>query len=1035
MPRYRHRTTRRLSLQVLDDRRVLAAIAGSVFDDTNDSLRREIDESGLESRLVYIDQNDNSKMDQGEQYALTDAAGNFSIENLTAGDYSVRLFSGTQSQIQTTPNTATMLHDAVLRSDITTAVPAMVLDEGTPNERTAAAVLASGNSLQSIAADGTLSDRLEIGGEVSQLMRLSDGSLIVFADTSDGSQAWVVDDALTNPVALGTGGPEGYILSAGGDDVGRGVIVSDLNDDSESELWAFDRASSTYTATGRMVPLGSYVTGDTTPRSTDGPTRSVISHATYVDDGNGDLTESLAISLWSNADASMLGEPIVVTGASSVVAFNDEAGLLVLQTGENLTVYDVDNHLANLYTILDTEPVAAIDGPRGLIVTLSPRSFGVDGSTANGGLRLIDSETGSVITDMPIALSALDDLNVVALDSNLRSVMVVGGAGLAQLSLRNPTAARVAVSGDQTVSVSFGVQLIGTSTVPLFTEPPVLSTAEDSVLSGPLPGLVDISGGANLVVLPLDPPQHGTATIGPDGQIDYTPDADFEGSDSLTILVGDGRDFTVSTVRITVTPVPDAPTGVTAAIDPLPENTAPSIGGLGTSIGSVGVIDVDTVNHFGIEILDLNHNREERFEVHDLKIYYVGPEPLDAETEWLIPIIVSVDDPESGGKMEFLTALSILDADDPITDITPDEAAVPENSPGETVTGLSVVDQDLGQYHELTVDDDRFEIVSNRLKLKDDVSLDYEAEKTITINVTASHEEDSFTKALTLNVIDVAETPEILSLSNETVPERQPAAVVGELSVDGNPAANGHSLTVNDSRFVIDGSTLRLADDTFVESTPGIEDEIVVEITATPLVSGAEGITQNFVIAVIGESIPFHNGDYPEDVNRDEGVTAVDALAIINYLNAYGAGPVGEGNPAYGYDVNSDGYVTSLDALLVVNELNAITTTSTGTVGNEPNGEPEPNSRKTKTINRDADDPVVLPPSQSPQAPSLQRSVPRELAIASFANAIDTKSADTSTHESIDAADVVISAASPPSPDDATRADEVFGESEIDLLG
>ena len=1034
MPRHLHRTTRRLSLQVLDDRRVLAALVGSVFHDANDSLRRDSEEVGLEKRLVYVDQNDNSKMDQGEPFALTGPGGSFSIDNLPDGDYAVRLFSGTNSQVQTTPSSAILLHDAVMRTDVTAAVPAIKLDAGTDSERTAPAVLASGASLQTIAADGTLSEPYDVGGEITQIVRLADGSLVVFANTSDGGQAWILDDALAGSAALGATGSESAVHSAGGDDLGRGVMVAGLSDSEEQgELWAFDAAGGTISATGVIVGSDAVVTGDSTPRSDDGPTRSVISEASVVDDGEGGMTQSLAISFWSNSAASMLGEPIVVSGASEVVAFSDQAGLLVLRTGDNLSVYDVDNNLAMLYSVDDTEPVAAIDANRGLLVTRSPRSFDDDGSTLDSGLRLIDSETGAVFADLPIDLSALDDLHSLALDDSMRSVVLTGAAGLVQLSLRKPAAARVTVAGGQAEPVAFGVQLIGSNDAPAYAETPVISGAEDTVFSVPLPSATD--GDDELIILPLYPPEFGVATIGPDGQIEYTPDENFEGTDSLWVLVGDGRDFTETPVTINVTPVPDVPSGVTAGIDPVPENLPPGIAGGSSPIGIVGVIDVDAVNHFGVQILDLNRVPDERFQVVDLKIYFVGPEPLDAETEWLIPLIVSVDDPDSGGKLEFLTAISVLDEDDPITDITPDDATVNENSPGESITALGVIDQDVGQSHDLSVDDDRFEIVNRGLKLKDGVALDYEATQTVTVNVTAEHDEDSFTKAITITVLDQAETPENLELSNQTVNELEVAAVVGELTVDGNPAANGHSLTVNDARFVIEGSTLRLADNTFIERTPGLDDEILVEITATPITGGADGVTEEFVIAVVGHATPFHNGSYPEDVNRDEGVTAVDALAIINYLNAYGAGPVGEGDPSYGYDVNSDGFVTSLDALLVINELNAISTSTTGTVGNEPSGEPDAgsgNSKASKRIAKESDVPVPL---QAPPISPRQRAIPQDFAIASLVDAISAKAVDSSAQESIDEAVAVISVDTPRMRDDATRADEVFGESEIDLLG
>jgi len=189
-----------------------------------------------------------------------------------------------------------------------------------------------------------------------------------------------------------------------------------------------------------------------------------------------------------------------------------------------------------------------------------------------------------------------------------------------------------------------------------------------------------------------------------------------------------------------------------------------------------------------------------------------------------------------------------------------------------------------------------------------------------------------------LTVLDVPETPTGFVLSNATVLERKEAAEIGDLTIADNPAANGHSLTTNDSRFIFEGSTLRLADGVTVERTPDVDTEIQIEVTATPTLGGSAA-TDTFVITVIENQLPFHNPDYPEDVNGDGDASALDALIIINFLNEFSPGPVGPGDPLLGYDVNADGQVTALDALLVINELNA-NGGGTGAVNNEPGGEP-----------------------------------------------------------------------------------------------
>lgn len=100
-----HRRTRRrrLLLERLGQRRVLAAITGTVFQDLDHSTQREVGEPVAPKRLLYIDANDNAQLDPGEQYALGEVDGSFEFGDLADGDYLVRLFSGTDSQFQTTP--------------------------------------------------------------------------------------------------------------------------------------------------------------------------------------------------------------------------------------------------------------------------------------------------------------------------------------------------------------------------------------------------------------------------------------------------------------------------------------------------------------------------------------------------------------------------------------------------------------------------------------------------------------------------------------------------------------------------------------------------------------------------------------------------------------------------------------------------------------------------------------------------------------------------------------------------------------------
>ncbi len=87
--------------------------------------------------------------------------------------------------------------------------------------------------------------------------------------------------------------------------------------------------------------------------------------------------------------------------------------------------------------------------------------------------------------------------------------------------------------------------------------------------------------------------------------------------------------------------------------------------------------------------------------------------------------------------------------------------------------------------------------------------------------------------------------------------------------------------------------------------------------------------TTSVIIVGAGEGEAYHNFTIPEDVNGDGARTPIDALMIINDLNANGArylygsaaGGEGETGTKRFLDVNRDGWATPIDALQTINAL------------------------------------------------------------------------------------------------------------------
>jgi len=96
---------------------------------------------------------------------------------------------------------------------------------------------------------------------------------------------------------------------------------------------------------------------------------------------------------------------------------------------------------------------------------------------------------------------------------------------------------------------------------------PTLATAEDSALTIPVADLGTDIDGDPLTVQIESQPQHGTVTINPNGSIEYTPEANYNGPDSFTYRINDGStDSAPGVVNLVVTPVNDAPTATSPTI-------------------------------------------------------------------------------------------------------------------------------------------------------------------------------------------------------------------------------------------------------------------------------------------------------------------------------------------------------------------------------------------------------------------------------------------------------------------------------------
>ncbi len=883
---------RRLIVEHLGERRVLASITGAVFDDANFSFRQDDGEANVPSRLIYIDSNANAKLDVGEQFVVAEPDGTFEFGDLADGTYHLRLFNGTDSQQQTAPVEATVVGETISISG-----SQFLLSDGP--------IVLGQSSLAFGNLESGQSQDVPIASALTKMQALPDGTLLVIGSDGNGETAWVVDpdDQSVTPVDAADEAVTWSDVAIDGE--GRGLLVGETG--SVATLFSVDATSPAtgiqIEATATNLPIGAQVIA-----ADNGP-RSVIASTV----GNG-----LELSLWSNAEATTITtEPVEVSGGLELLAYDDAAGLVALRTiSGGVSVHDVNQDFATLHALPDVDGPVAIDGSRDLLVTVSP---------VDAMLRLIDIRNGGLIADLALDTSIIGQVSALAIGDRADAIVMLGAAGVTEVALNKASSKTVQVNGDQNIdSVLFGVSLADQNNAPDYESFPVLSTMEDTRLIEVAPtalnGAIDLEND-EFVLIQESNAANGEAVLSLRGDVDYTPNDNFSGIDRVMVRLHDGRSLSDPiALPIQVIGTPDPPIDIDVSDDPIPENIRPR-----RPVADIEVIDVDLDHN---HVITLNDGR---FEVINGEIVFVRGH-IDFEGEPFIILDIDIHDEEAGETIYRTATFRVQDENDPVTAITPNNGSIGENEFGGSIVTLTVEDQDAWQTHEFAVDDDRFFVEGNELKLKPDQSIDYELEQQVIVNVTANDGHgSSLTKPVTVFVLDIDENPHSLDLTDHAVVELTPGASAGHVIINDAPPNARFEITVDDPRFEVDGDQLKLLEDQFVERAE--QEEIELTIAATDTDGELQSIEETFIITVFENAAPYHNDSNPYDVERSGDVTAVDALVIINFLNSFGPGPVGRAAPTHYYDVNADGMVTALDALLVLNEINRAN--NTGTVGSE----------------------------------------------------------------------------------------------------
>ena len=306
---------------------------------------------------------------------------------------------------------------------------------------------------------------------------------------------------------------------------------------------------------------------------------------------------------------------LTASGGASFVAQPSTPGAYgnLTLTPDGSWTYTLDNpsntvqSLGEGQTRTETFPVSLTDG------TTSTITITVVGTNDPA---IVDQGRGNVIEDTTLGTGGkLTVTDVDAGEAAFRPQSGVEGqygsftldaAGNWTYALHNDNPAVQALGAGDTLTESFTVATIdgtpskvtitidGTNDAPVVT-PDSKTTPEDQPISGALTA-TDPDGDPLTFVL-KDGPANGTVSVQPDGTYTYTPKHDYNGPDSFTVTVSDGKGGSVvTTVSLTVTPLNDDPVARNDANSLVKTDTVEATGNVITNpAGTDTDVDGDTL--------------------------------------------------------------------------------------------------------------------------------------------------------------------------------------------------------------------------------------------------------------------------------------------------------------------------------------------------------------------------------------------------------------------------------------------------------
>ncbi|MEM6311712.1 MAG: PA14 domain-containing protein, partial [Pseudomonadota bacterium] len=293
----------------------------------------------------------------------------------------------------------------------------------------------------------------------------------------------------------------------------------------------------------------------------------------------------------------------------------------------------------------------------------------------------------------------------------------------------------------------------------------------------------------------------------------------------------------------------------------------------------ISVVDPDAGDAHTFEVSD------DRFEVVEGQLKLKDDIALDHEEAAALKVEVTATD--AGGLSYSETfKVEVADVNEAASDVTLDSLAVADGAEGAVVGQISFTDPDAGDSHDITVSDDRFEVVEGELRLKDGVKLDHGSESDIPIEVTVTDAGGLATiQSFTLDVVDTPDLSVATGFDTKYFDVDHTLRKLDDVDWDGEPTHHELTQDINYTNgkgsFWDDGAT-----DTFGAQITG-NVEVNEAGTFTFHLGGDDG-TQLFIN---GQEVMVDDGEHSyrtrtSEIELEPGTHNIEVRYFENYGHA-----------------------------------------------------------------------------------------------------------------------------------------------------